>query len=152
WNLDRETADSLKAVVLDGDMRERLIAKGSFDYGDAKRVFDDLVASGVPPEEARQRIAAAAWRVRTSSIWFIERQLQLPLASIGFQLAPVCCTPGRELTRNLDASGLYKHHRAYWLFNSGLDAGSSLERFDGFLKISRSVKAYSKSADDFYVA
>ncbi len=152
WDLDRETADSLKAVVLDDGIRERLVGRGNFDYNDAKRVFDDLVASGASPAEARQRIAAAAWRVRTSSIWFIERQLQLPLASIGFQLAPACCAPGRQLTRDLDGKGMFRHHWAYWRWNSGLDKGSYLEYFDRFVEMSRALKVYSKAAEDFYVA
>jgi hypothetical protein len=152
WDFDRETADSLKSVVLDDGIRERLVGRGNFDYNDAKRVFDDLVASGASPAEARQRIAAAAWRVRTSSVWYIERQLQLPLASIGFQLAPACCIPGRQLTRELDGKGLFRHHWGYWRWNSGLDKGSYLEYFDRFVEMSRALKVYSKTAEDFYVA
>ena len=57
------------------------------------------------PAEARQQIAAAAWRVRTSSIGIVERQLQLPLASIGFQVAAACCQPSRQLTRDMTALG-----------------------------------------------
>ena len=127
WDLDQETAEILKPVVLNDGIRERLIGRGAFDYGDAKRVFDDLVSSGVPPAEARRRIAAAAWRVRTLWFWSIERQLQLPLASIGLQIAPACCTLGRELTRDLTGGGMIRHLRWYWRWNSGLDKNSYLE-------------------------
>src|ERR1019366_3982874 len=65
WDLDKETAQSLNTVVLNDDIRRRLIGKEPISYDDAKHIFDDLVSSGLSPAEARQTIAAAAWRVRT---------------------------------------------------------------------------------------
>jgi hypothetical protein len=152
WDLDKEAADALKPVVLNDAIRAKLIGRDGLDYADAKRVFDDLLAAGATPVEARQRIAAAAWQLRTSSIWFIERQLQLPLASIGFQLAPVCCTPYRQLTRDYDAIGMFGHIRRYWRWNSGLDKTGYVEFFDRFAEMTRASKIYTEDAENLYVA
>lgn len=152
WDLDQETSNSLKTVVQDEAIREQLIGREKFNYDSARRVMDDLVASGVSRREAQRRIAAAAWRVRISSVWSIERQLQLPLASIGLQLAPVCCLPGRQLMRDFDAKGLYRVHRAYWRWNSGLANESYLETFDRFTEMTRSLKIFTEAADEFYIA
>jgi hypothetical protein len=152
WDLNEETAQSLTTVVLNDDIRRRLIEKGPVSYDDSKHIFDDLVSSGLSSADARQRIAAAAWRVRTSSVGAVARQLQLPLASIGFQLAPVCCQPKRQLTRDMDASALFRHIRWYFRWNSGLDSGSYVELFDRFAEMTRSSHAYSDAAENFYTA
>src|SRR6202165_4291648 len=89
WDLDKETAQSLDTVVLNDEIRARLIGRESVNYADAKRIFDDLVSSGLSPSEARQKIASAAWRVRTPSIGIIAGDVRPPRASIGFQYAPV---------------------------------------------------------------
>jgi hypothetical protein len=127
WDFDHETVESLKSVVLNDSIRAWLIGKDPIDYGDAKHIFDDLVSSGLSPADARRTIAATAWRVRTSSIPIVERQLQLPLASIGFQIAPVCCWPDRQLTRDMTATALYRHIRWYYRWNAGVYADSYLE-------------------------
>ena len=150
WNLDPETALSLNSVVLNDEIRARLIGKGAINYGDAKHTFDDLVSSGRSPAEARQQIAAAAWRVRTSSLGIVERQLQLPLASIGFQLAAVCCQPSRQLTRDMTASQLFNHIRSYFRWNSGVAGVSYVETFDTFSEMTRSSQTYSDAAQRFY--
>ena len=152
WDLDEETAQSLTTVVLNDEIRARLIGKENVSYGDAKHIFDDLVSSGQSPTEARQKIAAAAWRVRTSSIGIIGRQLQLPLASIGFQYAAVCCQPNRQLTRDMTASALFRHIRNYFRWNSGVASVSYVEIFDTFSEMTRSSHMYSEAADNFYVA
>jgi hypothetical protein len=150
WDLDKDTAQSLDTVVLNDALREKLIGKEYFDYGDAKHAFDDLVSSGLPPAVAQQKMAAAAWRIRTSSIGIVERQLQLPLASIGFQYAPVCCQPNRQLTRDMTGFFLFRHIRYYFRWNSGVDPGNYLELFDRFTEMTRSSKVYSEAADNFY--
>ena len=152
WDLDKETAQSLDTVVLNDEIRARLIGRESVNYADAKRIFDDLVSSGLSPSEARQKIASAAWRVRTSSIGIIERQLQLPLASIGFQYAPVCCQPNRQLTRDMTGWHLFRHIRYYSRWNSGVDSGSYVELFDRYTEMTRSSHIYSEAAQSFYIA
>jgi hypothetical protein len=152
WDLDEETAESLKAVVLNDEIRARLIGKDPISYGDAKHIFDDIVSSGLSPASARQKIATAALRVRTSSIGIIERQLQLPLASIGFQYAPVCCQGNRQLTRDMTASALFRHTRYYFRWNAGVDGGSYLELFDRFTEMTRSSQVFSDRAELFYNA
>ena len=152
WDLDKETARSLNSVVLNDEIRARLIGKEPIDYGDTKRIFDDLVSSGLSPAEARQKIAVAAWRVRTSSLGVIERQLQLPLASIGFQLAPACCQPNRQLTRDMTASALFRHIRWYFRWNSGVDGGSYVEVFDRFTEMTRSSRTFSEATENLYTA
>jgi hypothetical protein len=152
WDLDPKTAQALDTVVLNDDIRARLVGKEPVSYGDAKRIFDDLVASGLSPAGARQKIAAAAWRVRTSSPGAIGRQLQLPLASVGFQYAPVCCQPGRQLTRDMTASALYRNIRWYFRWNSGVDSGSYGELFDRFAEMTGATQVYSKAAQQFYAA
>jgi hypothetical protein len=152
WNLDQETAQSLNSVVLNDEIRARLIGKGAISYGDAKHIFDDLVSSGSTSAEAKQQIAAAAWHVRTSSIETVERQLQLPLASIGFQVAAVCCQPTRQLTRDMTASDLFRHIRNYFRWNSGVASANYVETFDTFSEMTRSSQIYSEAAKDFYAA
>jgi hypothetical protein len=157
WDLDSETANSLKAVVLNDEIRARLIGKQPIDYDDAKHIFNDLVASGLSPADARQKIAAAAWRVRTSSIGAIERQFQLPLASIGFQYLPACCWPNRQMTRELTAWTVYRNARIYFRWNSGVDNGtyagaSYVQVFDRFSEMTRAQRVFSEAAQDFYVA
>jgi hypothetical protein len=152
WGLDKETAKSLDTVVLNDEIRARLIGRAPISYGDGKHIFDDLVSSGLSPAEARQTIAAAAWRVRTSSIGTIERQLQLPLASIGFQYAPVCCQPNRQLTRDMTGWYLFRQIRYYFRWNSGVDSGSYIELFDRFAEMTRSSHIYSEAAQSFYIA
>jgi hypothetical protein len=157
WDLDEETANSLKSVVLNDEIRTRLIGKAFINYDDARHIFDDLVASGLSPAEARQKIAAAAWRVRTSSIGAIERQLQLPLASIGFQYAPACCWPSRQLTRDVTARTLFRNARAYFRWNSGVDNGSYsggnyLETFDMFSQMIRSSHVITEETQEFYIS
>jgi hypothetical protein len=157
WDLDEETANSLKSVVLNDEIRTRLIGKQPINYDDARHIFDDLVASGLSPAEARQKIAAAAWRVRTSSIGAIERQLQLPLASIGFQYAPACCWPNRQLTRDITAGTLFRNARIYFRWNSGVDNGSYsggnyLQTFDRFSEMTRSSHVITEEAQAFYIS
>jgi hypothetical protein len=152
WDLDKETAQSLDKAVLNDEIRARLTGKEPVNYGDAKHIFDDLVSSGLSPADARQTIAAAAWRVRTSSIGIVERQLQLPLASIGFQYAPVCCQPNRQLTRDMTGWYLFRHIRYYFRWNSGVDGGSYIELFDRFSEMTRSLHLYSEAAENFYIA
>jgi len=157
WDLDAETADALKAVVLNDEIRTRLIGRQSINYDDAKHIFDDLVSSGLSPAAARQKIAAAAWRVRTSSIGTIERQLQLSLASIGFQYAAVCCQPNRQLTREMTAATLFRHYRVYFRWNSGVDngtysTGSYIDTFDQFSEMTRSSHLYTDAAENLYTA
>jgi hypothetical protein len=152
WDLDRETAQSLNRVVLNDEIRARLAGKEPISYGDAKHIFDDLVSSGLSRADARQKIAAAAWRVRTSSIGAVERQLQLPLASIGLQFLAVCCQPGRQLTRDMTARALFSHIRHYFRWNSGVDHGSYVELFDRFTEMTRSSHIYSDAAENFYIA
>jgi hypothetical protein len=152
WDLDEKTAQSLNSVVLNDEIRARLIGREAVTYGDAKHIFDDLVSSGLSPAEARQTIASAAWRVRTSSIGIIERQLQLPLASIGFQYAPVCCQANRQLTRDMTGFFLFRHIRYYFRWNSGVDGGSYIEMFDRFTEMTRSSHIYSDAAESFYIA
>ena len=152
WDLDKETAQSLDTVVLNDEIRARLIGTAPISYGDAKHIFDDLVSSGLSTAEARQKIAAAAWRVRMSSIGIIERQLQLPLASIGFQYAPVCCQPNRQLTRDMTGWYLFRQIRYYFRWNSGVDSGSYIELFDRFAEMTRSSHIYSDAAESFYIA
>ena len=152
WNLDKQTAESLDSVVLNDEIRARLIGKESISYGDAKHIFDDLVSSGRTPAEARQQIASAAWRIRISSIEIVERQLQLPLASIGFQIAAVCCQPGRQLTRDMTASELFRHIRNYFRWNSGVARTNYVETFDTYTEMTRSSQIYSEAANDFYTA
>jgi hypothetical protein len=152
WDLDSETAQSLNTVVLNDEIRARLIGREPVSYGDARHIFDDLISTGLSPAEARQKIATAALRVRTSSIGIIERQLQLPLASIGFQYAPVCCQPNRQLTRDLAGWSMFRHIRYYFLWNSGVDRGSYIELFDRFTEMTRSSHMYSEAADSFYIA
>ncbi len=151
WDLDRETSQSLNTVVLNDEIRGRLIGKEPISYGDAKHISDDLVSSGLSPTEARQTIAAAAWRVRTSSIGIVERQLQLPLASIGFQYAPVCCQANRQLTRDMTGFFLFRHIRWYFRWNSGVDGGNYVELFDRFAEMTRSSHIYSEAAETFYI-
>ena len=151
WDLDKETAQSLNTVVLNDDIRRRLIGKEPISYDDAKHIFDDLVSSGLSPAEARQTIAAAAWRVRTSSIGIVERQLQLPLASIGFQYAPVCCQANRQLTRDMTGFFLFRHIRYYFRWNAGVDGGDYVELFDRFAAMTRSSHIYSEAAETFYI-
>ena len=150
WDFDKETADSLNSVVLSDRMRARLIGTDQINYADAKEIFDDLVSSGRTPAEARRLIGAAAWRVRTSSVGIVERQLQLPLASIGFQLAAVCCQPGRQLTRDMTASDLFRHIRNYYRWNSGVARVNYVEAFDKFSEMTRSSQTYSDAAQIFY--
>ena len=152
WDLDKDTAQSLSTVVLNDEIRARLIGKGPVNYDDARRIFDDLVLSGLSPVQARQKISDAAWRVRTSSIGAIERQLQLPLASIGFQLAPVCCQPSRQLTRDFTASAMFSHIRRYFRWNSGVDRGDYVETFDTFSRMTRASHSFSETVEDLYVA
>jgi hypothetical protein len=90
--------------------------------------------------------------VRTSSIGIIERQLQLPLASIGFQYAPVCCQANRQLTRDMTGFFLFRHIRYYFRWNSGVDGGSYIEMFDRFTEMTRSSHIYSDAAESFYIA
>jgi hypothetical protein len=157
WDLDSETAQSLNGVVLNDEIRARLIGTRPVTYDDAWQIFSDLVATRLSPAEARQKIAAAAWRMRTSSIPIIERQLQLPLASIGFQLAPACCQPSRQLSRDVTAGTLYRNARIYFRWNSGVDdgryaGGSYLEVFDRFSEMTASTQMYSETAQQFYIA
>src|SRR6202158_4939590 len=152
WDLDEKTAQSLNTVVLNDEIRARLIGREAVTYDDAKHIFDDLVSSGLSPAEARQTIASAAWRVRTSSIGIIERQLQLPLASIGFQYAPVCCQANRQLTRDMTGFFLFRHIRYYFRWNYGVDGGSYIELFDRFTEMTRSRHMYSDAAESFYIA
>jgi hypothetical protein len=152
WDLDKETAQFPNTVVLNDEIRTRLIGREPISYGDAKQIFDDLVSSGLSPAEARQKIASAAWRVRTSSVGIIERQLQLPLASIGFQYAPICCQPNRQLTRDMTGWYLFRHIRYYFRWNSGVDSGSYIELFDRFAEMTRSSRIYSEAAESFYSA
>jgi hypothetical protein len=152
WDLDRITAQSLDTVILDQEIRTRFVGNQKINYNDAKRIFDDLLASGLTPPEAKQRMAAAAWRVRTSSIEIVERQLQLPLASIGFQYVPTCCLSSRQLIRYMTASDLYKHIRWYYRWNSGVSEDSYIERFDRFTDMTRSSHIYSDAAEDFYIS
>jgi hypothetical protein len=152
WDLDKDTAQSLNTVVLNDALRQKLIGKEYFNYDDAKHVFDDLVSSGLPQAVAQQKMAAAAWRIRTSSISIVERQLQLPLASIGFQYAPACCLPNRQMTRDLTGWGMARHIRWYFRWNSGLDSGSYLEYFDRFTEMTRSSHVYSDAAENFYIS
>jgi hypothetical protein len=152
WDLDRETAQSLDTVVLNDEIRARLIGKAPISYGDAKHIYDDLITTGLSPDMARQKISAAAWRVRTSSIGIVERQLQLPLASIGFQYAPVCCQPNRQLTRDMTGFFLFRHIRWYFRWNSGVDGGGYIELFDRFTEMTRSSDMYSEAAENFYIA
>jgi hypothetical protein len=152
WDLDNETAQSLNTVVLNDEIRARLIGKDPISYGDAKHIFDDLVSSGRTPAEAKRQIAAAAWRVRTSSVLIVERQLQLPLASIGFQYAPACCQPNRQLIRDMTALTLFSHIRHYFRWNSGVDDGSYVELFDRFTEMTRSLGIYSDAAENLYTA
>jgi hypothetical protein len=151
WDLDKETAQSLDGVVLNDEIRARLIGKAPISYGDAKHIYDDLIATGLSPDMARQKISAAAWRVRTSSIGIVERQLQLPLASIGFQYAPVCCQPNRQLTRDMTGFFMFRHIRWYFRWNSGVDGGSYVEMFDRFTEMTRSSHVYSEAAENFYI-
>jgi hypothetical protein len=152
WDLDRDTAQSLNTVVLNDTLREKLIGKEYFNYSDAEHVFDDLISSGLSPQQAQRKMAAAAWRIRTSSIGIVERQLQLPLASIGFQYAPVCCQPNRELTRDMTGFFLFRHIRYYFRWNSGVDPGNYLELFDRFTEMTRSSHVYSDAAENFYIS
>jgi hypothetical protein len=152
WDLDKETAQSLNTVVLNDEIRARLIGRKPVTYDDAWHMFDDLVATGLSPAEARQKIADAAWRVRTSSIAIIERQLQLPLASIGFQYAPVCCQANRQLTRDMTGFFLFRHIRHYFRWNAGVDGGSYVELFDRYSEMTRSTHIYSEAAENFYIA
>jgi hypothetical protein len=152
WNLDKDTAQSLDTVVLNDAIRQKLIGKEYFNYSDAKQIFDDLVATGLSPAQAQQKMAAAAWRIRTSSIGAVERQLQLPLASIGFQVAPVCCQPNRQLTRDMTGFFLFRHIRYYFRWNSGVDSGSYVELFDRFTGMTRSSHVYSDAAENFYIS
>ena len=151
-DLDNEAAQALNSVVLNDAIRARLIGKEPFDYGDARHVFDDLVSSGVTAAEARRKIAAAAWQVRTSSFRFIERQLQLPLASVGLQIAPACCVAGRQLTRDLTASDMFHHIRRYYRWNSGLADSSYVDTFDIFSQMTRSSQIYADEVEKFYIA
>jgi hypothetical protein len=150
WDLDEATAQSLDEVVLNDALRRKLIGKEYFNYVDAKHILDDLISSGVPAAVAQQKMAAAAWRIRTSSIGIVERQLQLPLASIGFQYAPVCCQPNRQLTRDMTGFFLFRHIRYYFRWNSGVDPGNYLELFDRFTEMTRSTGVYSEAAENFY--
>jgi hypothetical protein len=152
WDLDKDTAQSLATVVLNDAIRERLTAKENINYSDAKHIFDDLVSSGLSQDEAKQKMAAAAWRIRTSSAGAVERQLQLPLASIGFQYAPVCCQPNRQLTRDMTGFFLFRHIRYYFRWNSGVDPGNYLELFDRFTAMTRSSHVYSDAAENFHIA
>ncbi|MES2195534.1 MAG: hypothetical protein V4517_14030 [Pseudomonadota bacterium] len=152
WDLDPETAQSLNNVVLNDGIRARLIGKEAISYGDAKHIFDDLVSSGRTPAEAKQLIAAAAWRARTSSIGIVERQLQLPLASVGFQIAAACCQPNRQLTRDMTAMDMFRHIRNYFRWNSGVAGTSYVETFDTFSNMTRSSRTYSDAAENFYEA
>jgi hypothetical protein len=155
WDLDNETAQGLKSVVLNDEIRSRLVGRDPIDYGDAKHIFDDLVWSGLSPAQARQKIAAAAWRVRISSIGSIERQVQLPLASIGFQVAAVCCLPNRQMIRSMTAARLFSHFRAYFRWNSGVDSGNAggyIATFDQFAELARSSHIFSEAAENFYIA
>jgi hypothetical protein len=152
WDFDKDTARSLNAMVSNDAIREKLIDRGNFTYGDARHILDDLVSSGLTPAEAQQKMAAAAWRLRTSSFGAVERQLQLPLASIGFQYAPVCCQPDRQLTRDMTGFFLFRHIRYYFRWNSGVDPGSYLELFDRFTEMTRSSHVYSDAAENFYIS
>ena len=152
WDLDKETAQSLNAVVLNDEIRARLIGREAVTYDDAWHIFNDLVATGLSPAEARQKISDAAWRVRTSSAGIIERQLQLPLASIGFQYAAVCCQANRQLTRDMTGFFLFRHIRFYYRWNSGVDGGSYPELFDRFTEMTRATNVYSDAAENFYIA
>jgi hypothetical protein len=152
WDLDSQTAQSLNTVVLNDAIRERLIGKENFTYADANQVLDDLIASGLTRAEAKQKITAATWRIRTSSIGAIERQLQLPLASIGFQYAPVCCQANRQLTRDMTGFFLYRHIRTYYRWNSGVDSNSYIEMFDKYAEMTRSMHIYSEGAQRLYIA
>jgi hypothetical protein len=152
WDLDKETAQSLNTVVLNEEIRARLIGREAVTYDDAWHMFSDLVATGLSPAEARQKIADAAWQVRTSSFPIIERQLQLPLASIGFQYAAVCCQANRQLTRDMTGFFLFRHIRAYYRWNSGVDRGSYPELFDKFTEMTRATDLYSDAAENFYIA
>jgi hypothetical protein len=151
WDLDRDTAQSLNTVVLNDEIRARLIGREPVNYKDAKHIFDDLVSSGLSPADARQKIATAAWRVRTSSISIVERQLQLPLASIGFQYAPVCCQLNRQLTRDMTSLALFGNIRYYFRWNSGVDGGSYTELFDRFAEMTQSSNIYSEAAENLYI-
>jgi hypothetical protein len=157
WDLDSQTAQSLDGVVLSDEIRARLIGRQPVSYDDAEHIFRDLVSSGLSPGEARQKIAAAAWRIRTSSVGTVERQLQIPLASIGFQYAPVCCQANRQLTRGMTGFFLFRHFRSYFRWNSGVDNGSYaggnyIEIFDRFADMTRATHMYSDAAQDFYIA
>ncbi|WP_141686652.1 hypothetical protein [Bradyrhizobium sp. LMTR 3] len=152
WDLDQDTAHALDDVVLSAEIRTRLIGDKPINYDDAKRIFDDLIGAGLSPDQAKQKIASAAWRVRTSSMWVMERQLQLPLASIGFQIAPMCCQPNRQLTRELTGSAMFNHIRHYFHWNSGVDGGSYTEVFDRFSEMTRASHIFSDVADNFYVS
>jgi len=152
WDFDKDTAQSLNTVVLNDALREKLTGKAYFNYSDAKHVFDDLVSSGLSPAEAQKKMADAAWRLRTSSAGAIERQLQLPLASVGFQLAPACCQPNRELTRDMTAWAMLRHIRWYFRWNSGVYDESYIEIFDRFTEMTRSSHVYSETAENFYIS
>jgi len=54
WDLDKETAQSLDTVVLNDEIRARLIGKDPISYGDAKHIFDDLVSSGQSPRRGAE--------------------------------------------------------------------------------------------------
>jgi hypothetical protein len=152
WDLDKETAQSLKTVVLNDEIRARLIGRQPINYDDARHIFDDLISTGLSAAEARKKIADAAWRVRISSPWIIERQLQLPLASIGFQYAPACCQPNRQLTRDMTGFFLFSHIRSYYRWNSGVDSGSYIELFDRYSEMTRATHVYSEAAENFYIS
>jgi hypothetical protein len=52
--------------------------------------------------------------------------------------------------RDFDARRLYRHHRQYWRWNSGLSDVSYLEIFDRFTEMTRASNLYTAPADEFY--
>lgn len=132
--LDEPSIRALDGVVFDQAVFNKITASPDrLGFGDMIALHDGLVAKGLTSRQAGEKIAAAANVLRLQSAQDVVTQLQLPLASIGFQFLGSVGPKGRLLTRGgFDAERTYKHLRYYYLWNSGMDGGDYLATYKSY--------------------
>jgi hypothetical protein len=154
WKFDAKTRNVVEHTVFDRTLLDKLEDETkSLSLDDIVKMVDDLVARGRTRSEALREIKQASWTVRTQSWEVISRQLQLSLASLGFERAATCCSASRMLQKGgFSAENMHKHLQYYYKWNAGLDSGY-LSTFDGFTDRYRMMPRYfDKTAIDWYTS
>ncbi len=151
WDLSEKQIKYIDSIIVDTQLREKVIGAARLNYLDALKIFNDLRALGLEDSEIRRKISHAALHLRVDTSDVIMRQLRSNLTSLGFQRLAIARDHAANARGFKDAREELSHYQYYYEWMGGISPIDYKTIFLIYLNLySEQKNLYSEDGIKFY--